>query len=260
MSQDQNYYDKDHIDFLEKLWGDGYLSPGGVDEVKRIFGKTETLNKTILDIGCGSGGIAVSMVKDYGVKKVIGIDVESAVCDAAIARVKKMGLEEKVEIKKVNTGPLIFIDSSFDIVFSKDSIVHIEEKESLIKEIFRILKPGGFFLASDWLSSHDGEPSPEMAYYLELEDLGFDMASPDRYERALKQAGFKNIILENRNKWYTVQARQEVDTLSKSRREEFEEISSAKYMDLSIETWNAMISVLQTGEHCPHHIKAMKPN
>ena len=82
----------------------------------------------------------------------------------------------------------------------------------------------------------------------------------ERYERALKQAGFKNIILENRNKWYTVQARQEVDTLSKSRREEFEEISSAKYMDLSIETWNAMISVLQTGEHCPHHIKAMKPN
>jgi phosphoethanolamine N-methyltransferase len=30
-------------------------------------------------------------------------------------------------------------------------------------------------------------------------------------------------------------------------------------MDLTIETWNAMIAVLETGEHCPHHIKCKKP-
>jgi hypothetical protein len=42
-------------------------------------------------------------------------------------------------------------------------------------------------------------------------------------------------------------------------RQEFEDISSKQYMDLTIKTWNAMITVLETGEHCPHHIKCKKP-
>ena len=43
-------------------------------------------------------------------------------------------------------------------------------------------------------------------------------------------------------------------------RREFEDISFKEYMDNTIETWHAMISVLETGEHCPHHIKSQKPN
>ena len=84
----QNYYSKNHIEFLEKLWGDGYLSPGGPDEVKRILGSIKLSNATVLDIGCGSGGITVSLFEDYGAKKVIGIDIETDVCVAATARVK----------------------------------------------------------------------------------------------------------------------------------------------------------------------------
>ena len=259
MTELQSYYDKDHIEFLQKLWGDGYLSPGGPDEVKRILSNVELKNKTILDIGCGSGGITVSLFNDYGAQKVIGIDVETEVCDAALQRVKLLGLQSHIDILKVEPGPFPFDEATFDIVFSKDSIVHIEQKESLSKEIFRVLKNGGYFLGSDWLRSHDGEPSPEMLHYLKLEDLGFDMASPDRYKRALSQAGFKNISLLNRNRWYTNQAKQEVLKLSKLMRREFEDISSEKYMDDTIETWHAMISVLDTGEHCPHHIKSQKP-
>ena len=259
MSGQKKYYEKDHINFLEKLWGDGYMSPGGADEVKRILRNLDVSKKSILDIGCGSAGITVSMIKDYGAKNVIGIDIEDDVCNAARERIRQMGLEQKIEIKKVKPGPLEFDEMTFDIVFSKDSIVHIEDKENLLIDIFRILKPGGYFLASDWLRSHDGQPSEEMKRYLDLEDLGFDMASPKRYKVALEKAGYENIVLTNRNNWYLDQAQKEVMVLSKLRREEFEEISSKEYMDLSIETWNAMITVLRTGEHCPHHIRAMKP-
>ena len=41
--------------------------------------------------------------------------------------------------------------------------------------------PGGWFVASDWLISHDGEPSPEMADYIAKKNLDFGMASPARY-------------------------------------------------------------------------------
>ena len=254
------YYDKSHIAFLQKLWGDGYLSPGGPEEVQRILGDVELSKATVLDIGCGSGGITVSLFNDYGAQKVIGIDVEPDVCEVAAERVKKLGLQEDIEIVKVKPGNFPYDDASFDVVFSKDSIVHIENKEQLAKEIFRVLKPGGHFVGSDWLRSNDDDPSPEMLHYLKLEDLGFEMASPNRYTHALTEAGFQDVFLSNRNRWYTEKARQEVLKLSKLMRQEFEDISSKKFMDLTIETWNAMITVLETGEHCPHHIKCKKPN
>ena len=47
--------------------------------------------------------------------------------------------------------------------FSEDSIVYIPEKEALAADAFRVLKPGGWFVASDTLISNDEEPLPEVA-------------------------------------------------------------------------------------------------
>jgi phosphoethanolamine N-methyltransferase len=140
------YYDKSHIEFLEKLWGDGYLSPGGPDEVKRILGDVDLSKATVLDVGCGSGGITISLVSDYGAQKVIGIDVETDVCEVASDRVKRLGLQKDIDIVKVKPGGFPYDNAFFDVVFSKDSIVHIENKEQLAEEIFRVLNPGGYFL------------------------------------------------------------------------------------------------------------------
>ena len=60
-------------------------------------------------------------------------------------------------------------------------------------------KPGGWFVASDWLISHDGEPLPEMADCIAKEDLDFGMASPARYRRALEAAEFVDVSLTKRN-------------------------------------------------------------
>ena len=138
-------YDQEVIAFLEELWGDGFLSPGGVDEVHRILNGVSIEGKTVIDIGCGSGACAILLAKDYGAKNVVGIDVEKPVCDAAIDRVQLDGASEKVTIKLVEPGPLPFGNEDIDIVFSKDSIIHIPDKETLACEVYRILKPGGYF-------------------------------------------------------------------------------------------------------------------
>ena len=96
------------------------------------------------------------------------------------------------------------------MVFSKDSIVHIPDKHALARDIFRVLKPGGWFAASDWLIGRDGEPSPEMKAYIAAEGLDFGMASPQRYQAALEAAGFTDIKVTSRNAWYRQQARAEV--------------------------------------------------
>ena len=53
--QDIVLYDKQIIGFLEELWGDGFLSPGGPDEVALVINKIDIAGKHVLDIGSGSG-------------------------------------------------------------------------------------------------------------------------------------------------------------------------------------------------------------
>ena len=259
MTENNQHYDHEHLKFLEMLWGEGYLSPGGVGEVREILKGFDVADKKVLDIGCGAGGITVDLIREFKAKFVLGIDVEKDPCIRSEALASKYGLGDKIEIQEVEPGPFPFGNEEFDIVFSKDSIVHIHDKEKLSGEVFRILKPGGFFLASDWLTSHDGDPSEDMKNYLKLEDLDFGMASPGRYEAALRSAGFINITLKNRNKWYAKEARRELADLSGAKRSDYESLTSKEYIKYSIDTWTAMIKVIDTGEHCPHHFNAQKP-
>lgn len=259
MTGADDLYDDQHVAFLEALWGDGYLSPGGPEEVDRLLEGIDLAGLRVVDIGCGSGGVTVSLVERHGAASVIGIDVEAPVCAHARRRVADAGLDSVVEIRQVEPGPLPFADGSVDVVFSKDSIVHIPDKEALAREAIRVLRPGGWFVASDWLTDRDGEPTPEMKRYLAEEDLDFGMASSTRYAEALRAAGFTDVVLRNRNRWYLEQAAAERERLTGPDRAVFDAALGADEVDAQIATWDAMLVVLESGEHCPHHFRGRKP-
>ncbi len=259
MTQTEELYPEPIIGFLELLWGRGWLSPGGPDELARLLDGEDLRGRHVLDIGCGAGGIDCLLVTDYGAAKVTGVDVEASVLETARARVEEAGISDRVELLQVEPGPLQFADARFDIVFSKDAIVHIPDKQALAADVFRVLKPGGVFVASDWLISHDGEPSPDMRAYLASEDLDFGMASPKAYADALRQAGFVDVALSNRNGWYRDQAKRELALLRGELHDQAVAAMGQDLVDHNIKTWDLMIKVLQTGEHCPHHLRGRKP-
>ena len=256
---DDDLYDNQTISFLEELWGEGFLSPGGPDEVRRVLHGVDVSGKRALDIGCGSGACVVLMAHDLGAEHVTGIDVEEPVCAAARRRAELGGVSDRVTIEKVEPGPFPFPDESFDVVFSKDSIIHIPDKAAMAKDAFRILKPGGMFAASDWLIGHDDDPSPEMVEYIKSEDLDFAMASPATYEKAMREAGFEDVELVNRNPWYAEVAAEELAWLTGDERPGLEERHGKEFIGHQVETWTKMLRVLQKGEHCPHHIRGRKP-
>lgn len=252
-------YSSRMIDMLEIVWGEGWLSPGGPEELDRILQGLDLSDKSVLDIGCGAGGLEALLIERHGAGYVTGIDVEDTVIEAARARIAKRGLADRVGIAKVWPGPLPFPPASFDVVFSKDSIIHIPDKAALAVEVFRVLKPGGVFAASDWLIGHDGEPSPEMKAYIAAEGLDFGMASPQRYREALARAGFENIAATSRNAWYRETARKERDRMAGRLYDGACAKLGRDYVDGQIALWTKMIGVLDTGEHCPTHLRAYKP-
>lgn len=257
MSDD--HYPARMIAMLEAIWGEGFLSPGGRDEVARVIGENDITGASVLDIGCGAGGIDVALVSAHGAGFVTGIDVEDPVLTHARALVARAGLTPRIGLVKVVPGPLPFPPGTFDVVFSKDSIVHIPDKLALMAEVFRVLKPGGRFLASDWLIGHDGAPSPLMADYIASEGLDFGMASPGRYRDAMAAAGFTEVEVISRNAWYRQTARAELDRLRGPVGAAAARVVGQDFVNQNIGIWERMIPVLDLGEHCPTHLRAVKP-
>lgn len=260
MTEAEPEYDDVHMRFLELLWGDGYLSPGGPAEVDRVLEHVAVTGSDVLDIGCGSGGITLHIARRFSPKSITGFDVEQPVIREATRRAAEAGVSRTVRFVQAPPGRLPFADASFDVVFSKDAMVHIPDKDAIFAEIFRVLRPGGTFAASDWLVGHDGELSQDMKDYIGAEGLSFGMASPRRYQEAMTGAGFVDVRTVSRNAWYREEARRELNRLQTDLYDEAVRITSKGFVDKNLRTWTAMQKVLDSGEHCPTHLGATKPH
>ena len=259
-SEQTQEYDDALVALLELVWGEGYMSPGGPDEIRAIVEGVALAGKAVLDLGCGTGGITTFLAETYRPASIVGVDIDRGLIERATGRAAAAGLGESVTFRTVTPGPLPFADGAFDLVFSKDAMVHIEDKEALFAEIFRILRPGGGVAASDWMSASDGPFSAAMAYYLEAEGLGFGMASPARYRAAMAEAGFRDIGMTDRNAWYRPIAHREHDALAGPLYEQLVARVGKAFVDHEIEVWRALTAVVDSGELRPCHLRARKPS
>ena len=252
-------YDQKQIKVLELLWGKGFLSPGGTDEIDLIVNQRNLENKIILDIGCGSGGALIYFSEKFNIKHAIGIDIEPQVINQANFHKNNLKNPKNVDFRIVSPGKFNFDDESFDVIFSKDSFLHIKDKENLCRDIFRLLKPGGFLIASDWMRVDDNIPSNEMKEYIKAEGLSMQMCSLERYTNALIESGFINIKIKDRNEWYTNLAEQEIKALKGKLWVNLNKILEKNEANETISIWEKMLGVLKSGEHRPGHFMADKP-
>jgi len=252
-------YDDNFVAALEWMWGEGFLSPGGPEEVGKILKGVEVSDKDVLDIGCGIGGIELLLVSEFGAAHVVGIDIESDLVAKAQRRVDDAGLSNQIELRCVTPGALEFPSDTFDIVFTKDSLIHIEDKQGIFSEIYRVLKPGGTFAASDWLGS-DAPHTPEMVRWLELVSLEFNLCTASDMEHFLGNAGFENINLRDRNEWYAGIVRDEIASVSGTKQAELTKRLGEESARHRLESSTAKLKVVEQGELRPTHLVGSKPD
>lgn len=259
MSSDQEVeYTNDIIAVLEWIFSRGFLSPGGREEVAKIVEGIDFAGQEVLDIGVGIGGPACALVQDHGAAHVTGIDVEQPVLHKAAELVASRGIQDRITLKQVQPGPLPFEDESFDVVFSKDSIIHIPGKEALFKDVVRVLRPGGWVVMSDWYCSE--EPfTEEMSNWVEATGLSFAMTPIKNDETLLERAGFIDCETLDRNAWFAEFTQKSVDRLGGL---DYEAIVSAlgqERADTMLAQTKRRALVAAQGQLRPGHLRGRKP-
>lgn len=251
-------YDAAMQTLLQLLWGEGFLSPGGAAEVAYLLEGSNIAGCRVLDIGCGLGAVDELLITRHGAREVLGVDVDPGLLATMAQRIERAGLRSRVTSLCVKPGPLPLADGSFDVVFSKDAIVQIPDKAAVFADAYRVLRPGGRLIVSDWLRGGSGSYSEEMLEYFRLEGIAYNMANTVETTAALAAVGFVAIEVRDRNAWYLELAHRELAALEGELRPLVTEQIGAEKAEHFVNNWRQLVLVLERGELRPAHLKARK--
>ncbi|HEY9077730.1 MAG TPA: class I SAM-dependent methyltransferase [Anaerolineaceae bacterium] len=113
---------------------------------------------TVLEIGCGSGAYTTAIAKAVGNQgKVYALDIQP---DMLLLLQQKLALPENIKITNVelvnrSAYDLPFANDSIDLVYMITVLQEIPDKQRTLKEVKRVLKPGGLLAVSEWLVDPD---------------------------------------------------------------------------------------------------------
>ena len=204
----EDYYDSEDADlFYSTIWGGEDLHIGLYDEtqdirtasdrtVDHMLAKLSDLGngQTVIDFGAGYGGAMRTAVKRTGCSAVC-LNISAVQNDYNRNKIRQAGLKDQIDVVHGVFEDVPAADASADVVWSQDSFLHSDQRDKVMAEAFRVLKPGGTLIFTDPCQADDVPPGVLQPVYdrLQLNSLG----SSQFYRQAAAALGFTLVEYED---------------------------------------------------------------
>jgi sarcosine/dimethylglycine N-methyltransferase len=168
----RSYYNSEDADnFYYYVWGGEDIHIGLYDSpdesiaeasrrtVRRMAEQPGGLNEQshVLDLGAGYGGAARYLAKTYGCR-VTALNLSEKENSRHREMNREQGLDRLIEVVDGSFESVPAGDDTFDLAWSQDAILHSGEREKVIGEIARVLRPGGELVFTDPMQADDCLP------------------------------------------------------------------------------------------------------
>ncbi|KXK53966.1 MAG: UbiE/COQ5 methyltransferase [Chlorobi bacterium OLB5] len=190
----KDYSEKVYRDIRKETFGNdigqnSWLSAGEMREIIKILDLKP--GKSVLEIASGSGGPAVFTAASSGcILTGLEYDINGVKNSNELAKIN--GLDKQMNFIHGDASErLPFNKETFDAVYCIDAINHLKNRDKVLKEIYRVLKPGGRLVYTDPIVVSGILTNEEISI---RSSIGFFLFVPAGFnEMLLKAAGFKKI-------------------------------------------------------------------
>jgi len=186
---DSTQYAIESIRHYEAVYGEDFVSPGGSDMAIELIGQLNLgPGSQVLDVGCGLGGSAFIMAREFDLI-VDGIDLSKNMLSIATQKLAAYQLSGRVKLEQ---GDCLQLDrlETYDAIYSRDVFLHIADKTRLFSVLYSALKPGGKMLFTDYCC---GDRPWADAFSEYVEDRGYNLHTLPEYRKLIEHAGFTQV-------------------------------------------------------------------
>jgi len=179
------------------LWGEGYLGPGSPELLAKLIIPLQLSNEKNLGIiGFGLGGAARHIARETEVK-ITGYERRSNILAEALRQFTAAGLKKNIAVKAYKPNSVRLPKEKFDGVIAFQELSLVENKERLIKQVYRSLKPAGTFVLTDYvIANGDFDQAKQASCFSGTSGQTF-LCSPEEYTATIEKSGFNISVQED---------------------------------------------------------------